>query len=706
MKRFLLILFVFLCTASARLPREDFPLWGETWIIGQGENAWIFPSAARFRPQKVALVTFNKYRTDWTDASIAAEIRYANLQTANPMYSTAEALNEMMRQFNARIHSNRSYLEFVQRFMEAEISLSGEVIRPQGDLREKYNEIAESLVNSAEAGLIKIPFGELNKEFSPLHIEYFPYNDTLWTLHRYANQLATKNRYILRFGAHEIDTDDISGINNYARDNPDEIWTAAKPLLTTYRTVFPAAADSYISANFDISAPAMTSDCITAGEGDNLNILSCTEVFAPKGLDALNAGDDQYRSTLIRNRDGRGQWELIEYHNIDSLMSNKVLKKFEDFTTEDIGFWRLHIAPEVWFFRRDNDGEHLTRIMDSVELRWNRQSPEAMADVLEGLSDETDGLLFAKLAKQHRAAWQKRQEMAAEKISDAVSLQEANAWLSPVLSEAFSTIISVSFRGAPQSISTSTIDSIAGCSSHYGPLITRIFLDSQDPDSPYGSKDLFYSHIPPRMYMVTGNSDLSIKRAAVKLHSQNNCEEREAAKLFDVPCDNWEFIDSLTSTYVFPAEDSDGVAFPREAVVINNEGKEVKKLIPRRRNPDIDDAIFMYDGCPVDIIPGVGLTPAELRRYIYMPVPTVSLEAAQDALSVFERLKTILEASQDQIILQAKIAAADAIVKALAETYRRLQEEYRRAGMQWPPVQSRPRIWIDEEPIQRLLGRY
>ena len=95
---------------TVALPLEKFPLWNSTWIIAEGDNPQIFPSAARFRPQKVALIKLNDYSGD--DAGIAAEIQYANLDICAPMYSTAEAIDEMSRQFE----KDRKNVEFFGRF--------------------------------------------------------------------------------------------------------------------------------------------------------------------------------------------------------------------------------------------------------------------------------------------------------------------------------------------------------------------------------------------------------------------------------------------------------------------------------------------------------------------------------------------------------------------------------------------------------------
>jgi hypothetical protein len=206
----------------------------------------------------------------------------------------------------------------------------------------------------------------------------------------------------------------------------------------------------------------------------------------------------------------------------------------------------------------------------------------------------------------------------------------------------------------------------------------KIILDSQDKEANAG--DLFFTHIPSRMYRVDGSSDLSIEKVAIKLHSRNSLEEEETQYLYDY-CGDWKHIDSTTTEYIFPKTDT----------------------LPRKRR-FVDEAIYMYDGCPCDTIPGIGKTLVQLRPYIYKNVPTHTLKHAQDALTVFTWLKGKLTADEDRNILVKKIANAGKIVGELENTYEKI---YGKDENKFPTTcNSCPKTWLDDEPIKRILRGY
>jgi hypothetical protein len=589
MKITAIILFVMVSLLFAK-GLEEFPLWGQTWIIGEGENSWIYPSAARFRPQKVALVTFN---TDTID------IRYANLETCPPMYSTAEAINEMMKQF---------------------------------DKEEKE---------------IKVSFDEINTEYSSLQIEYYPYNDTTWSLHSYAERLSnitgyTYTKYILRFGTKEVECD--GEVFSDDENSEDDKWTTTKPLLTTYRE---ARAEDV--ENFDTSVVAVSMDCDTSGK-------NCTEIYVPKGVDAMNI--DEYASQLIKRP--FQVMEIIEYHPCDVSIG--------EYETKNIGFWRLHVAPEVWFTRRNRDGSILS-LIDSVEM-WRNGSVYKKGNEIYAKSEGEH-----VLGLPYREAMNKRKAMVEKSgsgVSNSAELGEVTIWINPVLSSVASTIVSVSFRGDVENFGD------------------KIFLDSQDPDMRDSvNNKLYFAHNPPRMYRVDNNK---IEQAAIKLHAQNNLEEEEAKNLLD--CPNWKYTDSITSTYIFPEYDSIG-----------------NRIISRKKSKKIDESVYMYDGCPCDTIRGIGATPMELRRYIYKPMLTHSLDIAKDVNRVFRALSQYLTAGDywignkkmpgDKTMLENKITQSQIVVDELEKAYKKIY-----GNSPYPVLEKRPKTWLDDEPIKRILRGY
>jgi hypothetical protein len=674
-------------------PLDSFPLWGQTWIVGEGENEWIYPSVARFRPNKVALIKFNEYSED--SSAIAAEIQYANLQTCDPMYSTAAAIDEMMKQFTAdkyeiRINKTKIYSEYKYDIVDTNEFIDR--FRTDSTLLTKYPNMFEKLKSAAKEdnGKILVPFGEINNDYSSLHIEYYPYNDTLWTFHNYVKDNIydgrTYSRIVIQFGAYEtkypnynnpIESDSIVVDSIY---NPEDykwkkikssIWTQEKPKLTTYKRINRIGNDS-IFAQYDTSA-ALTIMKYDNNSDDEIY----AEIYMPKGnIDATNAQDEEklfIRKVYIDNQGnakpiiGEG-FELVEQHSLDSAIS--YYNRFGDvrkvFKTDDIGFWRLHITPEVWFFGRNKNGERLN-VMDSISRYFWRTAAEDI--IQEELSGER------RLRLQFRSAVEARKDKAKKLddngIKDISDLEKANEWLSPVISEISSTVISVSFLGGDYRESK------------------KIILDSQDKELEVG-KNLFFNHTPQRMYRVDDVSrDMSIEMAAIKLNARDSLEEKEAENLYR--CSGywayWKMIDKKTTGYIFPEFDSLG-----------------NSIFPRKRNFDVDDAIFMYDGCPCDTIEGIGMTPMQLRSYVYKPIPTHTLSLAKDAYRAFGKLSNHLYAKEDQDILLRKINSAYKVVNELLKTYLKV---YNNDVSKFPVgCNNCSKSWLDDEPIIRLLRGY
>jgi len=663
------------------LPLKDFPLWNSVWIVGEGENKWIYPSVARFRPEKVALIKFNEYSKD--SQAIAAEIQYANLQTCDPMYSTAAAIDEMMKQFTAdkyEILTNKYKKDYID---------TNEFIK---NCSSKYPDKFSEMQENAKKGKILVPFGEINDDYSPLHIEYYPYDDTLWTFHYYAKDLVGYNRIVIQYGSRETENLSFSDsividsvgnrtvVGQFAVDSVFDnvskkwekvkvsIWTQSKPKLTTYKNVGTTGNDS-IFAQYDTGAALMI---MKYDNNSDDNIYA--EVYMPKGnIDATNAQDAE--KLLVRkvsvNDSGeiipgsKKEFELIEQHSLKTAIAYYESRKEEKkvFKTDNIGFWRLHITPEVWFFCRDHDGEVIPATND-VKYFWHT-------------ADDGDISQFHdSLRLQFKSAVNAREKSAREidkGINNAEDLVNANKWLSPVISEISSTIISVSFLGGNDYSNSK-----------------KIILDSQDKELA-GGKNLFFTHTPQRMYKVKDTpQNMDIEIAAIKLSARDSLEEAEAEGLYncEVYWAGWKNIDKKTTGYIFPEEvDSLG-----------------NSILPRKRNFDIDDAIFMYAGCPCDYDTITGMTPMQLRSYVYKPIPTHTLSLAEKALDVFRKFWNILIAKEDKEILNSKIKGAEAIVSKLNEAYLKIYDNKRENF----PINcdNCSKSWLDDEPIIRLLRGY
>lgn len=85
------LLFLALLAGSAFSENlNSFPLWGSSWIVAQGRNSRIFPSALPLRPDKLALIDFRSNKS--------VTVRYANLNHRT-YRCTAELVEDVRTQF-------------------------------------------------------------------------------------------------------------------------------------------------------------------------------------------------------------------------------------------------------------------------------------------------------------------------------------------------------------------------------------------------------------------------------------------------------------------------------------------------------------------------------------------------------------------------------------------------------------------------------
>lgn len=97
-------MWTFLAVASCgAMELEQMPLWGSDWIIAQGVNERIYPSALPLVPNVVVYASFkNKYGGD-----LRVEVRWANCQHRE-FRSTAEVVDYILNEFRDNVESHAS----------------------------------------------------------------------------------------------------------------------------------------------------------------------------------------------------------------------------------------------------------------------------------------------------------------------------------------------------------------------------------------------------------------------------------------------------------------------------------------------------------------------------------------------------------------------------------------------------------------------
>jgi len=210
---------------------------------------------------------------------------------------------------------------------------------------------------------------------------------------------------------------------------------------------------------------------------------------------------------------------------------------------------------------------------------------------------------------------------------------ELKYWRDPYLSDSASTIISFAFiedRGEPlKSRESIWLSSIAA-----------------------GSK-IPFDHMPGKMY----NWDILGRNALYMLYSKSP-EEENFARTLDIRCGEsmWKAIDLANSRIIFPMN-------RRTETTLN-------------RDWSINDGMFMYNGCPCTREADLGnRTRAEVRKYIYLPVPTCNYDDMVTALNIYRVLEMKLTAPADQEIIRQRIRESSNSIQARRNIYAQIIRE-------------------------------
>ena len=599
-----LILFDFSYSQALKNFLDD--LAGTTWVVGEGENYKIYQSAARFRPRKVAKIEIT---------NTGAFIQYANLDTSY-YYSTAEAIRGVIKQF----YFNR----------DAGSETACPVVEDKS-LKTYYT----------ENGKIFVPKDDINKKYSALHIEYKPYNDTTWTLHKVAQDSLSSNKYesaYIRFGPNEA----TYTLNDLTDELLNKTYTESKPLMILYRK-FDNGKDGKI---FDTQNGTMEIEVVKIdGKKDEYDTIGRI-IYAKKNVDLFSVtGYEPYAFEGCNISTGKGDGKFMVAEYVLATSANQ-----KHFKTDTLGFWRVHITPEVWWSPRNADGkiDH-----DSLET--------------------------------HANAMRWRQEYLDDKKKN-VNLE---SWLDPTLNDTMSVILSFSF--VMPANPTSDI---------------KIYLDQQDKIKELkldaNKNNMYYAHIPKRMYKVgAGEEKLQTKRALVQLFARDTAEEKQARELYDLCIEStWESTDIDNSYIIFPIDTivKDTIIKLRKDTSITERDTIIKDVVIRKRAKNVDDGVFMYDGCPCTREEKLdNLTKFEVRKYIYKQIPAHSLNTLNDAITFWKILQKILTNKDDKDILADKI-------KKAGEVSDKLDKMYKDNNIDPDKVKTR-KSWVDDVSVREIIKR-
>ncbi len=408
MKKYIALICASFITFSYTNQLSTFPLWGSTWVVAQDINLRLFPSVTKLAPKKVAKLTFSKNLD-------SVHIAYANMQTYRDYKGTYDILKEILRQF-------------------------------------KQNQIS-------------VPTDSINMKTGVLDIQYQPYDDSVFTLHKkMIERFESGGAYecFIRQGGNEIRYFGNTGLNMlYKELKEGSCYSKEKPQGYYVKR----------ATSEDFKAYTIGVEMNLAGKKSTVYLKS------KKGTE----------NQIHYNKDVPVQDYLVK----ETSSVHTYIWEY-DYKTDNVGYWQIHIHPEVWCFPRDI--ETGTPILDSsVKMTFK----QALIKKSESLNDK-----------------------------DNVQL---SYYRDPYISDSASVMLSFSF--VSEGISSKSMNHISLSSAETG-------------------SEIDYEHIPHRMYRVKKDTEYATKVALLQLYSESEQEEYLARTLYD-RCPNWEFIDELNGNILF-----------------------------------------------------------------------------------------------------------------------------------------------------------
>ncbi|MBN2436254.1 MAG: hypothetical protein JXK07_13395 [Spirochaetes bacterium] len=407
----LLIVIVSLSWSITAQNLSSFPLWGSSWIVAQGNNKKIFPSALPLKPCKLAIIEFKSNR------SIA--LAYANLN-----HRTYRCTAELVEDIKLQMKKNTVEVPF-------ESILTGGIV----------------------------------------NISYRLFDDTLWTGDPNILDYFTKYKYIGRL---TVKTDSSFSTNNINKLKNNPVFFRSKPVYYGIRS-------STFTEDIKYSIESVDDDGHTIFlENENYFAVNSSTKKDMNGMGTVNLQALKKETPFVNYKKGSAIYEYIpcEY----------------DFKTSNVGYWQVHVHPEVWYYPRDPFDGH--------------------------------GLVFDELKMTDVTAQEKR--TASLNAPDNLDLKY---YRNPLLSDSASVIISFAFCNIPNTNMT-RIESIS-------------LVDTT----------VQINHFPPRMYRVPDASLptnwVNYSSALYQLYSKDAVDEKRNRNL-DSRCPAWQVIDRKNANLIFP----------------------------------------------------------------------------------------------------------------------------------------------------------
>jgi hypothetical protein len=410
----------------------NFPLWGSSWVVAQGDNKNIYASALPLVPEKLAIMDFSSRK--------GVTVSWANL-CKRGYKSTADLLEDIKTQTQK---------------------------------------------NSKFIACSDIGKGEL------IDIVYNPFNDTVWSGD---DEVSKKIGYYASVGRKTSTDDSLFGPADINKLHSAPRFLREKPI---YYGVKNATAS-------DIAVYSLES----TDDGDSIIYLENRQYLQQQ---------DQSGGVRDANIGTANLSALSETSPFQSFRKGNYIYEYIPvkyvFRTANIGFWQVHIHPEMWFYPRDPFNGH-PLLNDSIKMDFVT------------------------------ACARKKQSIDNPRVID----YQYNR--NPFFSDSASVVISFAFVNKPGTAMT-TLNSI-------------LLVDS--------SVDV--SHHPDKMYRVTGlgiaNNWDACKTAVYQLYAQDTGEEARCRNI-DSKCGPslWAQTDRQNGERIFPAVlQKSGIKLVRDRSVDN-----------------------------------------------------------------------------------------------------------------------------------------
>lgn len=295
---------------------QDFPLWGSSWVVCDGEHKGIYRSSLPFSPEEALLVNFmrNKRRI---------EIQWANLK-GRQWNSTASVLDEISRQWNV----NSTIVQ----------------------IKKKKNGGAEFWTKD-----LKNRVAMISQE---------PYNDTLWTAHFQAEELLTKYGYLsVTINVEDKETEYVGnqGVNLLREEIENgQAYTQEQPRATAVR--WARSQDSKVFTD----AVAM---------GDDFAYMEKVIINNEDLVDGIPHRQTtpflQTTNTAVIDIESSA-WMLNGKVYEDLTHMN--------FNTDKLAYWQVHLWPEVWYYPRSKMGSILRKLPRMTHAQAMNKKKQSLSD--------------------------------------------------------------------------------------------------------------------------------------------------------------------------------------------------------------------------------------------------------------------------------------------------------------------------------------